>query len=177
MRQSWMILALLVITLSVLPQAWGEEAAQGLDVPQLGARSDLPISIESEQLEATTKGGKRHFIFKGKVQVVQGDVTLRTEELEAFYPSGSSEPDRLVARKGVVMKQEGRTLRCDSAVYDRPHDQLTCTGNASMEQGADRLLGDKIEFEIEKEVVRAFGHVEVEVTPKEEASPPPEEPN
>jgi len=133
-------------------------------------RRDLPISIESEQLEAMTKSGQRKFLFKGNVRVVQGDVTLRAQEIEAFYPSGSDEPDRLVARRDVSMVQNEKKVRCDEAVYDRIQDKLTCTGKAVMEQGSDRLVGEKIEFEIQTGVVRAFGDVQVDISPRTQAA-------
>ncbi len=91
---------------------------------------------------------------------------LRTDELEAFYPKGGSEPDRLVARRNVVMIQEGKRLSCDEAEYDRTKDLLTCVGSAVMESGQDRLSGDRIEFGIASGVVKVFGEVTVDVLPR-----------
>ncbi len=130
--------------------------------------SDEPISIVSDELEAEVADGKKAFIFKRNVRVVQGDMTLTTDELEAFYPQGSNDPNRLVARGSVVMVQQDKELVCDEAVYDRKEDRLTCAGNAVMTSGADRLSGDRIEFGIESGVVKVFGGVQVNVIPRSE---------
>jgi len=47
-------------------------------------RSDEPISIESDELEFLNAEAQRHLVFSRNVRVVQGDVHLRTERLEAF---------------------------------------------------------------------------------------------
>ncbi len=150
--------------LAVISSASAENQFQS--APLAGTSSDEPISIESDELEAEMAEGKKAFIFKRNVRVVQGDMVLMTDELEAFYPKGSNDPDRLVARGNVVMEQEENKLVCDEAVYDRNADQLICTGNAVMTSGADSLSGDKIEFGIESGAVKVFGAVQVNVTPR-----------
>jgi lipopolysaccharide transport protein LptA len=128
---------------------------------------DLPISINADDLEAVMQKGQRKFLFKKNVVVVQGEMTLRTDSLEAFYPDGSSEPDRLVAIGNVVMVQEGRRLTCEHATYVRAEDRLICEGHAVMVSGEDRLSGDKIDVLIQSGVVKASGKVQVNVQPKD----------
>jgi len=160
---------LLIAMLALSSGVRSEEVREG-GLLAGAARRDLPISIESEELEAFTVEGQKKFLFRRNVRVVQGEMQLSTAELEAFYPKGSSEPDRLVARGDVVMVQEGKTLTCDEAVYLRSEDRLICSGRAVMESEGDRLSGDRIEFELEAEVVRAFGSVQIEVMPRSEES-------
>ncbi len=156
------------LLVAAIASASAENEVGFTGAPLTGGNSDEPISIKSDELEAEMAEGKKMFIFKRNVRVVQGNMVLKTDELEAFYPKGSNDPDRLVARGNVVMRQEDKRLFCDEAVYDRTADQLICTGRARMISGADRLSGDKIEFGIESGTVKVFGKVKVDVTPRSE---------
>jgi lipopolysaccharide transport protein LptA len=132
----------------------------------LSSRNDEPISINSDDLEAVMQEGRKKFLFKKNVVVIQGDMTLHTDALEAFYPPGSSDPDRLVAKGHVVMEQEGRKLTCERATYVRAEDKLICEIDAVTVMGSDSLSADRIEMQIETGVVKASGNVQVNVTPK-----------
>jgi lipopolysaccharide transport protein LptA len=158
-------LALAFSLLMVLPWAQTAEAEPAAEKTPSQIRSDKPISINSDDLEAVMQEGKRKFLFRKNVVVVQGEMTLHSDALEAFYPKGSSEPDRLVATGHVKMEQEGRTLTCNKATYVRAEDRLICEGRALMVSGEDRLSGDKIDVLIESGVVKASGNVQVNVMP------------
>ena len=64
-----------------------------------------PISIHSDELEASQNGGARRLVFSKNVRVEQGDLQLASARLEAFYPEKSNQPDRLVASGGVHVVQ------------------------------------------------------------------------
>ncbi len=154
-------LALLFALLVALPCVGSAEAAAPL------SHSDQPISINADDLEAVMQEGKKKFLFRKNVVVVQGEMTLHTDVLEAFYPEGSSDPDRLIATGNVIMEQEGRKLTCDHATYVRAEDRLICEGDALMVSGADRLSAGRIDVQIETGVVKASIDVKVNVAPKE----------
>jgi lipopolysaccharide transport protein LptA len=155
----------LLVVLPWVRPAVAESAADKKTPTQM--HSDQPISINADDLEAVMQKGQRKFLFRKNVVVVQGEMTLHTDALEAFYPEGSSDPDRLVATGNVIMEQEGRTLTCDHATYVRAEDRLICEGRAVMVSGEDRLSGDKIDVLIESGVVKASGKVQVNVMPKD----------
>ena len=82
------------------------------------------MEIRSDELQVITVDGNRHIIFERNVRVTQGDITLLTDHLEAFYTSGDSRPERLEAkwidRVGVVggggrehQPQDGHVQRQD----------------------------------------------------------------
>jgi lipopolysaccharide transport protein LptA len=135
--------------------------------------SDQPLSIESEQLEAFQQEGRRRLVFQRHVKVVQGEITLHSDRLEAFYPEGTSQPDRLVASGNVqLLKRQSngplQSARCQTATYDRSHDRLVCSGNAELAEGDDRVRGSEIEFDLARESVVVKGGASVLIHPEPE---------
>ena len=81
--------------------------------------------------------------------------------LEAFYPAGSSKPDRLVATGEVVMAQGELEAHCDEATYERSEQRLVCRGSAELYDGPDRVAGQEIEFNLATESVTVSGNAAV----------------
>jgi len=113
-----------------------------------------PISIKSQTLEAADVDGARRLVFSGDVSVVQNDITLKSDRLTADYPKGSSEPSRLVAQGAVRVIQGSQEARCDNGTYERAEKRLTCCGNAELRDGASRVRGKCIEFDLGRQTVR-----------------------
>jgi len=130
-------------------------------IPLGTLRSDAPLEIVSEQLDVISHAGRRHLVFRRAVKVVQGDITLRTEKLDAYYPEGASQPERLVASGGVRVEQGERRARCDGATYDADARLIVCAGHAQLEQGCDLVRGERIEFDLEREHFRVVGAASV----------------
>lgn len=114
-------------------------------------RSDAPISITSEEMEAYQNEASRRFVFLRNVRVTQDDLTLTSDRLEAFYPDSSNQPDRLVATGSVRLMQRGRRASCDEATYLRTTDRVVCRGSAELREGCDRVRGRVIEFDLTDE--------------------------
>ena len=127
----------------------------------LSVDSDEPLSISSDELEAVQSQGARRLVFTENVVVTQADVRITTRRLEAFYPSGSSKPDRLVATGDVVMAQGEREAHCDEAIYARGDQRLVCRGNAELQDGPDRVAGEEIVFDLATEAVTVTGNAAV----------------
>lgn len=134
----------------------GGEAPFGLSIDK-----SQPLSIRSDELEASKHDGTRHLIFRTNVEATQADVTIRTQQLEAFYPRDSKQPSRLIATGDVVLIKGAREARCDAATYDRTGQTLTCSGNAQLRDGADEVAGDRIEFDLASEAVVVSGRAAV----------------
>ena len=132
-------------------------------------QSDQPLSIRADELEASVQpGGSRRLVFKQGVRVQQGDMTLESARLEAFYPDKASQPDRLVATGGVHVVQGQREARCDQATYFRTDQRLLCEGNAELRDGEDRVSGAQIEFDLAAERVLVKGGANVLFHPEPE---------
>jgi len=134
----------------------------------LGAkrRAD-PISINSEELEVVPLDGGRRLVFSRNVEVVQGEVTLKADRLEALYPEGASQPAELLAFGHVRVAQGDKRALCDEAVYERGAQTIVCRGEAEVLQGCDRLRGSEIEFDLERERVRVTGAASVVIRPED----------
>jgi lipopolysaccharide transport protein LptA len=132
-----------------------------------GFQSTAPISIKSDELEAIQKEKERFFLFTGHVFVQQDNVTLHSDRLEAYYPEGSSQPERLVATGHVLIEQEGKTAVCDQATYLNTAQRIFCRGSGELRQGQDTARGKEIELQLDTERMFIRGDALVVLKPKE----------
>jgi lipopolysaccharide transport protein LptA len=116
--------------------------------------SSAPISIKSNALEATEVNGNRRLVFSGDVNVVQDDITMTSNRLTADYAKGASEPSRLVAEGSVRVVQGKQEAHCDSGTFQRAEELLVCCGHAELRDGASRVRGKCIEFDLGNQTVR-----------------------
>jgi lipopolysaccharide export system protein LptA len=118
----------------------------GFQLP--GSQSSVPTEIKAEEAEIIDRSDGRRLVFRRDVWVRQGDLTLRSDWLEALYDRGESDPKRLVARGSVKVDQGDRRAECDEATYLRLEQTLTCVGHAVLVQGCDVVRGERIEFDL-----------------------------
>jgi lipopolysaccharide transport protein LptA len=146
------------------------ERADGDDRLSLmpGAKNDDPISINSEELEVVPLDGGRRLVFSRNVVVIQGDIRLDADRLEAIYPAGASRPETLVAEGNVQVEQGERNGKCEQATYERSLQTIVCRGKAEVVQGCDRVRGREIEFDLERERVHVTGAASVLIRPEED---------
>ena len=122
--------------------------------PALPFDSTAPISIKSDTLEATEVNGRRRLVFNGDVRVNQADVSMTSNRLIADYPEGSSQPSELFATGSVRVIQGTQEARCDDGTYRRAEELLICCGHAELRDGANRVRGKCIEFDLNGDTVR-----------------------
>ena len=128
-------------------------------------KGDKPLSIRSDELEALENEGRRRLLFTSNVHIEQGDLLVNSDRLEAFYPPGGSQPDKLVASGHVEVKQLQRRMLCNTATYFQTEDRLLCVGNAELQQGDDRVRGREIEIFTKQSRVKVRGGATVNVMP------------
>lgn len=151
------------------------EGAAGLGI---SIRSDQPMQIDAEELEAVRdqNGGER-VTFRRAVRARQGDLDLRCDWLEALYPEGGGRgPVRITARGSVRATQGDTAVACTEMVYDERDCRLTCsssTGPAVVRRGEDVIRGREIAFDLCKGALKVKGGAQVQVRP--EAEPAPQE--
>lgn len=139
------------------------EPEQG--VSMFPIKGDKPLSIRSDELEAIEVDGSRRLVFTRNVNVEQGDLRVHSDRLEALYPPGGSQPDRLVANGKVRVSQRDKTMLCDTATFYQSEDRLVCIGNAELLQGKDRVQGREIEIFVRQNRVKVKGGAIVNVVP------------
>ena len=136
------------------------------DLAQIGAdakalervRGKGPLSIHSDTLEASDPAdSERRIHFGGGVTLAQGDIELRARDLEAIYPPGANQPDRLIARDEVALREGERAAKCQLAEYRLAERKLACRGEAVLRDGDDHLEGDQIAFDFGEQKVDAVG--------------------
>jgi lipopolysaccharide export system protein LptA len=138
------------------------------NVSMFPIKGDKPLSIRSDELEAIEEGGRRRLVFTRAVNVEQADLKVQADRLEALYPPGGDQPDRLIANGRVRVSQRDKTMLCDAATFYQSEDRLVCTGNAELRQGGDRVRGKEIEIFVKQNRVKVRGGAMVNVSPEGE---------
>lgn len=130
-------------------------------------QKDAPISIQSDVLEAFDKDGRKKFVFTGRVRAKQDDLYLTSDRLEAYYPEGQSQPERMVATGHVEITQTGKRACCEKATYFRTEEKLVCVGdNARLDEDCDLVYGKEIVFHLDTEILEVNGTADVRIHPE-----------
>ncbi|OEU61335.1 MAG: lipopolysaccharide transport periplasmic protein LptA [Desulfuromonadales bacterium C00003094] len=158
---------LLLLLLTLFVGGRGSIAFAG----QEGGGSEA-IEITSRRLEADQAAGTVRFI--GDVVAVQGDTTIRAEELILYQASEGQRIDRIEAFRQVRIEQGERVATGQKAVLNKALGQVVLTGSPKVRQGADFVEGDEIVFflDSERSIVRSKGSERVKAVfhPRERTS-------
>ncbi len=130
--------------------------------------ADPPLHIRSERLRVLQREGRA--VFSEKVEAVQGDLRIRCDELEVRYARAargaadrspaSREIERMWFRGAVDITQAAagdraeRRGRCREAEYDRVARRLVCTGDPWVEEGPNRVAGERILYLLDRDEVQ-----------------------
>ena len=127
--------------------------------PAFGANSREPVDVTSDQLYINDTA--KTALFMGKVVAVQGDSTLKAQELHVTYegapasdlitgaatpkPGDGSRLSRLVAKDGaVVTLGADRRVSSDQAEFDVKGDTALFVGNVLVNQQRNVLQGRRL---------------------------------
>lgn len=116
-------------------------------------KADMPVEITADSLEVLQE--QEVAVFRGNVEAVQGDLTLKSALLRVYYggDGGSEETAgalpagdiaRLEAEGGVVFTTPEQSVRGAQAVYDVAKEQITVEGNVVLQQGANIIRGERL---------------------------------
>ncbi|MGH7822592.1 MAG: lipopolysaccharide transport periplasmic protein LptA [Candidatus Binatia bacterium] len=103
-----------------------------------------PIEITSERLDFDYK--KRRTVFRGGVEVVQGDIRLESDQLTVDYTEVADQQklQGVSAEGNVTITQGARKATGDRAVFDEKTRTLELSGRARLEEGTNQVNGDTI---------------------------------
>ena len=107
-------------------------------------RSNLPITVKSNEMTADNKG--KTAIFTGKVVAKQGDMTIFSDRLLVNYADKSGEVEKVEAQGNVRIVQLNRSGFADQAVYDSRNGRIVLTGAPRVVQGGDSISGKVITY-------------------------------
>jgi lipopolysaccharide export system protein LptA len=172
MKPWWLALAFLaafVAPMSALPQlhaaaAAKEEANQKSSAGGFELNKKDPIYITSDWMEVDQK--KNTITYKGRVVMVQGDMTMRSEALTAQYDPEMKRIDRIIAEGKVNASQGDRVAIGEKAVFDDKAKTVTLTGKPVMRQGNNQVSGTRVTYFIEQDraVAEGDGQIRVQAT-------------
>jgi lipopolysaccharide export system protein LptA len=109
---------------------------------------------------------KKEATFSGNVKVVQGDTTMTSKSLVAFYdqnaplksatpgPGGSSSIRRLEAKGGVVVTQKDQVVSGETAIFDTRANLITMRGGVVLTQCKNVMRGDRLTVDMTTGVSR-----------------------
>lgn len=157
------------------------EAESGVAADALGGdggelldrmRDGGPLTIRAASLEAHEAQGERRIAFDGDVRVRQGEIELDSGRLEVHYPPEATQPERLVAREQVVIREGRREARCERAEYNPAARRVSCEGDAHLRDAEDVFEGERIHFDFGTRRVEAVGRARLRVEPRAERRRP-----
>ncbi len=153
-------------------------AATGAGANRMIGASDAPVDIDSQTLRIDDN--KKTAVFTGDVLARQGEATLRTRELEAYYEgvavtSVVAQPTtatgatpavgkltRLVSKGDVVLTNGADRVTSNSADFDAVRETALLQGNVVMVSGADRrAISDRAELDSKADTALLTGSVVV----------------
>jgi lipopolysaccharide export system protein LptA len=124
-----------------------------------------PIQFSADRLEVKKEGQVASFI--GKVEAVQGDMTLLGDEVRVYYqdnPAGAGQASgltgsvtRLDSRGNVRITSRGDTAEGDWAVYDIGRQLVTMGGRVVLRQGDSVVRGSRLEINLDSGKARFQG--------------------
>lgn len=132
--------------------------AQTTDSPFGGFKHDAtqPIEVAADSLEV--RNADKVAVFRGQVDVRQGEMRMRADRIEISYGGEGSETspvqsgipgaggsiDRLQAIGDVIISNGKEQAEASFADYDVSTGQIALTGDVMLVQGQNVLTGDKL---------------------------------
>jgi lipopolysaccharide export system protein LptA len=176
---------LLAVATIAASAAGAQNSVQGVPNAMQGfsQNRDQPIQIDAASLVMIDK--KKQATFSGGVKLVQGDTTMKSNILVAFYdnagsaapagskapiksatpgPGGSSSIRRLEAKGNVVVTQKDQVVTGEKAVFDTKANSIAMSGGVVLTQCNNVMRGDRLVGDMTTGVSRLesdSGHVEV----------------
>lgn len=113
------------------------------------ASKNEPIYITADQMEADRK--KSMITYRGRVVALQGEMTMRSNSLTAYFTADMKELREVVAEGEVHVSQGDRVATGAKAIFNGKDQTITLTGNPVVRQGNSEISGSRITFFIEQE--------------------------
>lgn len=132
-------------------------------------KSNQPINITSDSMEAETKANK--VVFKGNVVAKQQDVTITSNELMATYGDNGKELKDVLASGNVRITQQNKIAAAERALFLNAERKIILTGNPKVWQGKDIITGEKIIYFLDEDRTIVEGgqeRVRATIHPKKE---------
>ena len=121
---------------------------------------NAPVDIHSEQM--TVDFERHRIVFKGDVQVLQSDFSLKAGEVTAVFGASADDIKKIIASDHVQIQKADKMAWGEQAVYDRGSATILLSGNAVLKQGRNFIKGEEIHFSLDEDRMEVKGRVEAE---------------
>lgn len=122
-----------------------------------------PIKIESDRAEQDEKKGTT--TYEGSVVIIQGTIKINADKVTVF--SDTNQVDKIVCVGNPAHYQQrpnaedGLVLASAKTIqYYLANDKIKLLKNASLEQNGSVITGEKIDYDLKAEVVKATANKE-----------------
>jgi lipopolysaccharide export system protein LptA len=132
----------------------GKESKKS-SAPNFSIDKKDPIFISSDHMEVDRK--RNTIVYKGRVVTVQGEMTLNSDALTAYYEPEMKQIKEVIAEGKVNVTQGDRIATGAKAVFNQKEQTLVLTGNPVVRQGNSQISGTRITFYIEQDRAVAEG--------------------
>ena len=158
------LMALFAATLPAYGAASAKEETKKKSTGGFELNKKDPIYITSDWMEVDQK--KNTITYKGRVVMVQAEMTMRSEILIAHYDPEMKSMSQIVAEGKVNTTQGDRVATGEKAVFDDKAKTVTLTGNPVMRQGNNQVSGTRVIYFMEQDraVAEGDGKVRVQAT-------------
>lgn len=146
--------------------------------------NDEPIQIESNELTLSEAEGKAVFI--GNVEVVQGEMLLKSGEMTVFYSgdsgsvsTGTAAIERIELANEVFLQSGEQTASADAGTYNMETERLTLSGErVVLSEGENILVGCKLTVDVANGDARlesCGNRVQIQLNPSSQSTDQPAE--
>lgn len=165
-------------TLALVLATASSSAALAATTGFSGHNAKDPIQFSADRLEVQKEGSVAMFL--GKVEAVQGDMTLLSDEVRVYYQTGDKSKQsgdaakpapakpqsdgsltgsvtRIDSRGNVHITSRGDTAEGDWAVYDVGRQLVTMGGRVVLHQGGSVVRGSRLEMNLDTGQTRVQG--------------------
>ena len=121
------------------------------------ADREKPIEISADQLAINDETGVTEF--SGMVEILQGDLSLNADFVQATYTPGSGAIETLLATGEVILRSGEDEAKADRTEYAVDSDQIIMTGNVFVRQAGNNLSAERAEINLETGAATLSGRV------------------
>ncbi len=116
--------------------------------------SSQPIEIAADELEVLQD--KNMAIFRGDVEAIQGNITLKAEKMEVFYrQAGQQSPtggfgavSRIEVENNVMLATPQESAKASRGIYNVDKQVITLVGNVVLTRDKNMLRGGQMVYNL-----------------------------
>ena len=138
-----------------IEMAFAQQSATGFGF--VTADREQPIEISADQLAINDETGVTEF--SGMVEILQGDLSVNADFVQATYTPGSGAIQTLLATGEVILRSGEDEAKADRAEYTVDSSQIIMTGNVFVRQAGNNLSAERAEINLETGAATLSGRV------------------